>query len=177
MRHSGLMVLAFATSCVAVDATEDADFSEAEQAEWNGSSWDPEGETIHVQGGLDPCWAGLCWPSSWPTNTGPGYTGDGGGGGGGGDSGGAQGNDTADPRPIPAPRDCTQEVGHEECYACCDWNVDNVWGARCRRIPKRERAERARCWKEAEQRRADCQRTCPPGPITTLQMGAIEVLP
>lgn len=128
MRHSGLMVLALAASCVAVDAAEDADFSETEQAEWNGSNWDSEGETIHVQGGLDPCWAGLCWPSSWPTDPGPGYTGEGGGGGGGGHGGGAQGNDTADPRPLPAPRDCTQEVGHEECYACCDWNVDNVWG-------------------------------------------------
>lgn len=54
MRHSGLMVLALAAGCVAVDAAEDADFSEAEQAVWDGSSW-AEGETVIVQGGLDSC--------------------------------------------------------------------------------------------------------------------------
>lgn len=75
----------------------------------------------------------------------------------------------ADPHPIPAPRDCTEEVGHEACYACCDWNVDNVWGARCHRIPKKNRNERRRCWEEAEARRKDCQLMCPrPDPITTL---------
>ncbi len=39
------------------------------------------------------------------------------------------------PRPL--------EPTHEQCYACCNWNVDNVWGERCRRIPWRD--ERKRC--------------------------------
>jgi hypothetical protein len=38
MRHSALMILALAASCVEVDGEEDADLSEAEQAAWNGSS-------------------------------------------------------------------------------------------------------------------------------------------
>jgi hypothetical protein len=81
------------------------------------------------------------------------------------------GGGRADPNPIPAPRDCTVEADHERCYACCDWNVDKVWGERCRRMPRRNKDERRRCWEEAERRRADCQRMCP-GPILT-----IDVLP
>ena len=69
----------------------------------------------------------------------------------------------AKPRPIPAPRECSGE--HEECYACCDWNVDKVWGERCRRLP---RDERRACWGDAERLRGNCQRGCPgPGPIIT----------
>jgi hypothetical protein len=82
-----------------------------------------------------------------------------GGGGGDGDSGG-----DADPRPIPAPRDCTAEPTHEQCYACCDWNVENVWGERCRRI--KDRGERKRCWADASERRGACQRECPRLTIT-----------
>jgi hypothetical protein len=50
----------------------------------------------------------------------------------------------ADPHPVPAPK---------------DWNVDKVWGERCRRIPRRD--ERRRCWEDAEARRAACYLTCP----------------
>lgn len=143
-----------------VEAAEDEEDSETEQAVWNGSSWDSEGETIMVQGGLDLCWTGLCWPTSWPTtNPGPGHIGEDGGGGGGG-----HGSGVADPHPIPAPRDCTAEPTHEQCYACCDWNVDEVWGERCRRI--KDRGERKRCWADAENRRGDCQRGCPRLTIT-----------
>lgn len=91
---------------------------------------------------------------------GPGPGGGGGGGGGGG----------ADPNPIPAPKDCTLEVTHDDCYDCCDWNADKVWGERCRRMPdrtKKQRRERALCWKDAEKRRSDCYLTCPRGPIIT----------
>lgn len=70
----------------------------------------------------------------------------------------------ADPNPIPAPRDCTAEPTHEQCYACCDWNVEKVWGERCRRI--KDRGERKRCWADAENRRGDCQRGCPRLTIT-----------
>ena len=93
---------------------------------------------------------------------GPGPTGgergptDGGGGGGGGGG--------ADPNPIPTPRDCTVETDHEACMQCCDWNVDNVWGERCRRIPRKERRT---CWEDAEMRRGVCQRGCP-RPILTV---------
>jgi hypothetical protein len=83
--------------------------------------------------------------------------------------GGGGGGGGADPNPIPAPRDCTAEVTHEACYACCNWNVDNVWGARCNRIPKKNRYERRRCWEDAEARRKDCQLLCPrPDPIITI---------
>jgi len=69
------------------------------------------------------------------------------------------------PKPIPAPRECSGT--HEECYACCDWNVDKVWGERCRRIPRKKRDERRVCWEDAERRRSDCQRGCP-RPIITV---------
>ena len=58
--------------------------------------------------------------------------------------GNAPGGPVADPpggsvgRPIPAPRDCTQEPTWEQCYACCDWNFENVWGEMCRRIKNRD---------------------------------------
>jgi len=65
----------------------------------------------------------------------------------------------ADPHPVPAPKDCTQEASRELCMDCCDWNVDKVWGERCRRIPRRD--ERRRCWEDAEARRAACYLTCP----------------
>jgi hypothetical protein len=77
------------------------------------------------------------------------------GGGGGGSGGGGE----ADPHPIPAPRDCTQYIDPVECRDCCDWNVENVWGERCRRI--KDRRERALCWKDAEARRGECHRLCP----------------
>jgi hypothetical protein len=86
----------------------------------------------------------------------------GGGGGGGGGSGG--GGEAADPHPIPAPRDCTEEASRELCLDCCDWNVEKVWGERCRRLPnktKKDRNERRRCWEDAERRRRDCQLGCP----------------
>lgn len=85
---------------------------------------------------------------------GPGGPGPGGGGGGG-----------ADPYPIPAPKDCTQEITHETCVQCCDWNVEKVWGERCRRMPgrtKKQRQEKRLCWGDAEDRRGACQRECPP---------------
>jgi len=84
----------------------------------------------------------------------------------GGSSGGGGG---ADPNPIPAPRDCSQEASLELCLDCCDWNVDNVWGARCHRIPKKNKNERRRCWEDAERRRSDCQLMCPRGPILTIE--------
>jgi hypothetical protein len=88
MRYAGLLVLALAASCVAEDAAEDEESSETEQAIWDGSG-EAEGETVVVHsGGLDSCWAGLCWPSNWPTDPGPGYSGDGAGGGGAGGHGG-----------------------------------------------------------------------------------------
>lgn len=71
---------------------------------------------------------------------------------------GGDGGRGADPNPIPAPKDCTVETDHEACYQCCDWNVDKVWGERCRRLPMREREP---CWADAENRRGDCQRKCP----------------
>lgn len=89
---------------------------------------------------------------------GPGGPGPGGGGGG------------ADPHPIPAPKDCTVETDHEACMQCCDWNVDKVWGERCRRIPKKNKEDRKQCWIEAEKRRSECQRPCPrPDPIVTIR--------
>lgn len=165
MRYAGLLVFALAMNCVAADV-EDEEVSETEQAMWDGSG-EAEGETILVQGGLDPCWAGRCWPSSWPTDPGPSNTGDGGHGGGGGIGRGDTGK--ADPHPIPAPRDCTAEATRELCLDCCDWNVENVWGERCRRLPEKDQRRRL-CWEEAEARRADCHRMCPnPGPILTIE--------
>jgi hypothetical protein len=70
----------------------------------------------------------------------------------------------ADPNPIPAPRDCTAEPTLEQCLDCCEWNVDKVWGERCRRLPnrtKKQRKEKALCWEAAERLRGDCQRACP----------------
>jgi hypothetical protein len=134
--------------------------SDREQAEWNGGPDDPEGEEIEIEGG------GTGWPDWWfpgPIDVpDPGDTGDGPYGGGPG-----PGSGTADPHPIPAPKDCTEHIFREPCMDCCDWNVDNVWGERCRRIPKNRKDERAQCWKDAEKRRADCYRACPPGITTT----------
>jgi hypothetical protein len=99
--------------------------------------------------------------------------GEGGGGPTGGEGGpggpGPGGGGGADPYPIPAPKDCTQEVSYETCVHCCDWNVEKVWGERCRRMPqrtKKQRKDRALCWEDAENRRRACQRECPP--ITTV---------
>jgi hypothetical protein len=171
MRYAGLLVLALAASCGAVDAADD-EASETEQAVWDGSG-EAEGETVVVHsGGLDSCWAGLCWPSSWPTDPGPGYSGDGPGPGG----GKSAGQDDADadagkPWPVPAPRDCTTEPTLEQCLACCDWNVDKVWGENCRRMPsrtKKQRQQKALCWERAEGLRGECQAACPrTGPIVT----------
>jgi hypothetical protein len=103
---------------------------------------------------------------------GPGGPGPGGGGGGGsGCPSGGGGGCGADPHPIPAPKDCTLEVNHEACHACCDWNVDKVWGERCRRLPRRtkkQRKEKAVCWETAERLRGECQRGCPRPSITTV---------
>jgi hypothetical protein len=98
--------------------------------------------------------------------------GDGGGGGPtggeGAPSGGGGGGGGAAPYPIPSPKDCTQEVNYEACYQCCDWNVDKVWGERCRRIKNKK--EQKLCWVEAENRRSECQLACPrPDPIVTIQ--------
>jgi hypothetical protein len=92
--------------------------------------------------------------------------GDGGGGGFTGGEGGPVdgGGGGADPYPIPAPKDCTQELSYEACYQCCDWNVDKVWGERCRRLPdrsKKQRKARALCWETAERLRGECQAACP----------------
>jgi hypothetical protein len=87
------------------------------------------------------------------------------GGGPGGHGGPAEGGHGADPYPIPSPKDCTQEISLETCVQCCDWNVEKVWGERCRRMPqrtKKQRAERRLCWADAEDRRGACQRECPP---------------
>lgn len=154
MRHAALfLILVACTDELPVLSEEE----QAEQAEWDGGPDDPEGEVIVVEGALG-------WPNGWfsrpasPVNpVDPGDTG-GGYGGGGGPGGGA------DPHPIPAPRDCTAEPTHEQCYACCDWNVDKVWGERCRRI--KDRGERRQCWADAESRRGDCQRGCPRLTIT-----------
>jgi len=171
MRQSWLLMFALAAGCVAVDATEDADLSETEQAVWDGSG-EAEGETILVQGGLDPCWAGLCWPTNWPTDPDPGYTGDGGHGGGGVSPGGRTASDdaggAAEPDPIPAPRECTHEPTWEQCYDCCDWNAANVWGKLCEQIPWRKRHERRRCREDVEKRRSDCYVTCKRPPILTV---------
>jgi hypothetical protein len=78
--------------------------------------------------------------------------------------GGVPPNSGADPNPIPAPRDCTEEASRELCLDCCNWNVEKVWGERCHRLPnrtKKDRDERRRCWEDAERRRSDCQRGCP----------------
>ena len=163
MRRMALLVLTLAAGCIAVDAAEDEEDSETEQSMWDGSSWDGDGESIVVQGGLDPCWTGLCWPTSWPTDPGPSYTGDAGGPGGGGQEGGA-----ADPHPIPAPRDCTAEPTWEQCYTCCDWNSKHVWEETCRRMRKEDRR---RCWERVENElRPECYESCkrPGGPITTV---------
>jgi hypothetical protein len=69
----------------------------------------------------------------------------------------------ADPNPIPAPRDCSQLIDPVECRDCCEWNVDKVWGERCRRLPRKERGE---CWRDAERRRGECHRECPLVTIT-----------
>jgi len=163
MRYAGTLVLTLAASCVAVDAAEDEESSETEQAVWDGEG---EGETVVVQGGLDSCWAGLCWPNSWPADPGPGYTGDRGGGAGG--HGGGHPGGEADPNPIPAPRECTQEPTWEQCYACCDWNSKHVWEEMCRRRPRKDRRS---CWERVENElRPECYKSCnrPGGPITTV---------
>ena len=83
-----------------------------------------------------------------------------------------------DPYPIPAPKDCTKELTHETCMQCCDWNVDKVWGERCRRIPKKNKEERKLCWIEAENRRSECQMPCPrPDPIVTIRRDPRPGLP
>jgi hypothetical protein len=165
MSYAGLLVLALAASCVAADVV-DVESSETEQAVWDGSS-EGGSETIVVHsGGLDSCWAGLCWPSSWPTGPGPGNVGDGGPG------GGRSAGDAGKPHPVPAPEDCTKEPTYEQCYDCCDWNVDKVWGENCRRMPgrtKEQRRAKRLCWERAEGLRSECQLGCPrPDPIVTI---------
>lgn len=95
--------------------------------------------------------------------------GDGGGGGGvGGErepSGGGGGIPPSRRPPIPEREDCSG-LNHEECYACCDRNLERVDGERCRRIRSPE--ERATCWSEAEETLGRCQRACPSAPILTL---------
>jgi hypothetical protein len=71
-------------------------------------------------------------------------------------------------KPIPAPRDCTQEATWEMCYACCDWNAKHSWGEACKRYKE---PERAACWKRLESElRPACYKACerPGGPITTV---------
>jgi len=160
MRYS-LVMFSFAVGCVAVDSAEEAEnanLSEAEQAVWDGSG-EAEGETVIIQGGLDSCWAGLCWPSNWPTDPGPGYTGDDGPGGGrgpGGDPG-----DHGGPGGKPARKNCT-DVGKypdvESCKQCCFYNNDHVDGWTCRR--KKTPAARAKCWREANEKMGKCNRQC-----------------
>src|SRR5690349_12212857 len=114
MRYS-LLMFALAAGCVAVDRAEEAEnanLSEAEQAVWDGSE-EAEGETVIVQSGLDPCWAGRCWPSSWPTDPGPGYTGDDPGAGGAVGQGGAgprsDEDSSGEPEPIPPRKICRKD--------------------------------------------------------------------
>ena len=157
MRYAGILVLTLAASCVAVDATEDAETSETEQAVWDGSE-EAEGETILVQGGLDPCWAGLCWPSSWPADPGPGHTDDGPGAGGAVGHGGAgprwDKNSSGEPEPIPPRKDCRKEMGEEACLDRCMWNHLHVDTPECAKLPRRKRRQ---CREEATEKLAICQ--------------------
>jgi hypothetical protein len=114
---------------------------------------------------IEPPRGGGGGPGPTGGERGPGERGPGAGGGGGGGGG-----DRAHRRPIPSPRDCTVETDHEACMQCCDWNVDKVWGERCRRIPERNREERRLCWIDAEQRRSECQRPCPPPILTAKEL-------
>ena len=151
MRHSGLLVLALA-GCVAPDAG----LSEAEQAEWDGSDWDRDGEIIIIEDSFDPCWdAGLCWPGAWPEDpappTGPEIPGGGGPGPGGGGGG---------PGPQPDRKQCFPTIPDEICLDCCYYNYDHVDGWKCRQH-KQGSKKYKNCWAEAADKLGDCQaNTC-----------------
>ena len=51
--------------------------------------------------------------------------------------GGSGGPEPSGKKPIPDAKDCSQILDPVECRDCCEWNVDKVWGERCRRMPKR----------------------------------------
>jgi hypothetical protein len=77
---------------------------------------------------------------------------------------GGSGTDGQTKKPIPEAKDCSKILDPDECKTCCDWNVDKVWGERCRRLPnktKEDKRARARCWQDAERRRGNCHGDCP----------------
>ena len=167
MRYAGLLVLALAASCVGAAADEEA--SETEQAMWDGSG-EADGETIRVQGGLDSCWAGLCWPSSWSIDPGPGYSGDFPGGAGGHGIGGPKPD--GGPGPQPARKECFPTFPDEICLDCCLYNYNHVDGWKCRKYKNGSKGWR-NCWAEASEKLADCQvNACDrhgPQPIPTIE--------
>ncbi len=86
----------------------------------------------------------------------------GGGGGGAGEGG---------PGPKPDRKVCTDKGKFptvDACQDCCYYNMDHVDGWECRR--KRTPAARERCWREANEKMAKCNRQCEwdHGGITTV---------
>ena len=99
---------------------------------------------------------------------GGGWGASGGGGNGGGGSGGGVVSGGGGPGEQPKRKECGPEQGHEGCYACCYYNHDHVDGWECRR--KRTAKSREACWAKAEEKLGNCQRGCPPPPITAINV-------
>lgn len=127
-----------------------------EQSIWNSDGEDPDGEVIEVEGEapFDPNWEG-------PDQGAPADQGEPSGGGGGyGGSGEPSDGATGGPGDQPERKECTPDLGHEGCYACCMYNHEHVDGWECRR--KKSKKAKARCWREASDTLGQCQRGCPP---------------
>lgn len=88
----------------------------------------------------------------------------------GGDGDGAGYDTGGDPGPKPDRKVCTnpgQFPTIEECKRCCFYNNGHVDGWECRR--KRTPAQREKCWREANETLAACNRQCEwDRPITTI---------
>jgi len=143
-------------------STPDLELSAEEQATWNGGDEAP-GEVIPVEGTappspFDPDWEGP--DSGAPANTGEGAGGGGGGGGGTGGGGEPSGGGAGGPGKKPDRKECTPDMGHEACYACCEYNNEHVDGWECRK--KKSAKAREPCWAKANDKLGECQRGCPP---------------
>ena len=145
------MIGLLAGACVA-----SPDESATEQADWDGSNWDGDGEVIVVEGGGNGWDAGWWFPG--PGDEGPVEPSVPGGNGGGGK-----------PPPKKPPRkDCTDEADKEACEQCCWYNYTEVDGYDCRKIRDPVKAEA--CWRSIFPAYSACLLYCArrdPGILTT----------
>ena len=58
--------------------------------------------------------------------------------------------------PPSAHRDCIANLCREECHKKFE-----AANAKCRKIPKDQKARRERCWRKANEAHADCLAKCP----------------